>query len=100
MFNLGFSELILLGIIALICIGPQQLPELARNLGRLLNELKRASDDFQESFTTPIKEDLQTRLHEARNHLSTNVNSEPPSATESLDLPTGVKPIVEEVKKS
>ena len=66
MFNLGFSELLLLGAIALIFIGPKQLPELARTLGRVLNELKRASSDFQQSFTAPMKEDLMNRIDEAR----------------------------------
>lgn len=66
MFNLGFSELLLLGVIALIFIGPNQLPELARTVGRLLNELKRASSDFQDSFTEPIKDDLRNRIEESR----------------------------------
>ncbi len=66
MFNLGFSELLLLGAIALIFIGPKQLPEMARTLGRLLNELKRASSDFQQSFTEPFKEDIRTRIEDAR----------------------------------
>lgn len=51
MFNLGFSELILLAIIALIFIGPKQLPELARTLGRTLNELKRATGDLKDTFS-------------------------------------------------
>lgn len=66
MFNLGFSELLLLGVIALIFIGPKQLPELARTVGRLLNELKRASSDFQDSFTEPFKEDIKNRIAESR----------------------------------
>ena len=50
MFNLGFSEIIVLGVIALVFIGPKQLPEVARVVGRLLNEWKRASSDFTDSF--------------------------------------------------
>lgn len=46
MFGIGFWELVAIGIIALIFVGPQDLPKLARNLGRLLNELKRGSDQF------------------------------------------------------
>ena len=65
MFNLGFSELLLLGVIALIFIGPQQLPDVARTIGRFLNELKRASADFQATLTEDVKDDLSQRL-EAR----------------------------------
>lgn len=51
MFNLGFTELILLGAIALIFIGPKQLPDVAKTVGRLLNEWKRATSDLTSSFT-------------------------------------------------
>ena len=54
MFNLGFSEILILGVIALIFIGPKKLPELARTVGRLLNECKRATSDFQNTFTASI----------------------------------------------
>lgn len=41
MFNFGFSELFALAVLALLVIGPKQLPELARNVAKLLNEFKR-----------------------------------------------------------
>ena len=50
MFNLGFSEMIVLAVVALIFIGPKQLPEIARVVGRLLNELKRATGDITEGI--------------------------------------------------
>ena len=46
MFNIGFSEFLAIGIIALLVIGPEQLPQVARTLGRLLNELRRATQDL------------------------------------------------------
>lgn len=61
MFNIGFTELIILGLIALIFIGPQQLPEVARTVGRLLNEWKRATSDFQNTITTHLTEEVQQR---------------------------------------
>ncbi len=66
MFNLGFTELLLLGAIALIFIGPKQLPDVARTVGRFLNELKRASSEFQSTFTEEIKEDVNKRITEHR----------------------------------
>ncbi|MCB0361178.1 MAG: twin-arginine translocase TatA/TatE family subunit [Bdellovibrionales bacterium] len=51
MFNLGFSEIVVLLVLALIFIGPKQLPEMARVLGRLLNEFKRATGDLTSTFT-------------------------------------------------
>lgn len=62
MFNLGFSELILLGIIALIFIGPKELPEIARTIGRFLNELKRTTGDLASTVLKPderLRDELQ-----------------------------------------
>ena len=56
MFNLGFSEILMLSIIALIVIGPKQLPQVARSIGRFINELKRATGDISKSFTSVDKQ--------------------------------------------
>lgn len=51
MFGLSFAHMILLAAIALIVIGPKQLPEVARTLGRFLNELKRVTGDVAKTIT-------------------------------------------------
>lgn len=50
MFDIGFSEMLLLAAIALIAIGPKQLPDVARAIGRFLNQLKDATGDFQKTL--------------------------------------------------
>ncbi len=67
MFNIGFTEMVVLGVLALVLIGPKQLPELARTLGRFMNEFKRSTDAF--------KDELK----------ATNLDGE--SLRKSLDLP-------------
>jgi TatA/E family protein of Tat protein translocase len=61
MFGLSFTHLILLAVIVLIFIGPEQLPEVARTLARLVNEWKRASSDLQSSLTNTIREDFSAK---------------------------------------
>jgi sec-independent protein translocase protein TatA len=61
MFGLSFPHLILLAIIVLVFIGPEQLPEVARTFARMLNEWKRASSDLQNSLTNTIKDDLNIK---------------------------------------
>ncbi|MRR57604.1 MAG: twin-arginine translocase subunit TatB [Deltaproteobacteria bacterium] len=50
MFGIGMPQLIIILAIALIVIGPQKLPDLARSLGRGLAEFKRASNNFRRSI--------------------------------------------------
>lgn len=50
MFGLGFSEILVLGVLALILLGPEQLPDLARKLGRFINDLKRTTDGLKDEF--------------------------------------------------
>jgi sec-independent protein translocase protein TatA len=56
MFGLGFPELLLIFVIALIVFGPKKLPEIGRSVGRALAEFKKASEDFQESMKAEMKE--------------------------------------------
>jgi Tat protein translocase TatB subunit len=51
MFDIGFGEMILLLAIVLIAVGPKQLPEVARTLGKVLNEFKRATGNFTRALT-------------------------------------------------
>ena len=46
MFDVGFSEMLLLAAIALIALGPKQLPEVARMVGKFLQQFKKATSDF------------------------------------------------------
>lgn len=60
MFGLGFGEVILIGLIALLVIGPDQLPGVARSIAKLLNELKRSTDELKKEFENEnISEALQ-----------------------------------------
>jgi len=45
--SLGFSEILVIMLLALVLFGPKRLPELARSLGRGLNELRRAAEDVR-----------------------------------------------------
>jgi sec-independent protein translocase protein TatA len=47
MFGIGFPELLVILLLALIVLGPQRLPELARTLGQWFATIKRAADDAQ-----------------------------------------------------
>ncbi|MBI3752843.1 MAG: twin-arginine translocase subunit TatB [Deltaproteobacteria bacterium] len=49
MFGIGISELILIAVIALIVLGPEKLPEIAKALGRAFAEFKKATEEIKNS---------------------------------------------------
>ena len=53
--TIGTTELLLILVVALILFGPRKLPELARQLGRGMNEFKRASDDFKRTWEREVE---------------------------------------------
>lgn len=65
MFGLGFGELILILIIALIFIGPKKLPEVAKGLGKGLREFQNATKGFSDQLQENIKEVSQEINQEA-----------------------------------
>lgn len=48
MFGLGFGEMVLLGVVLLVVVGPKELPKLLRSLGRGINKLKNMSQDLRD----------------------------------------------------
>jgi Tat protein translocase TatB subunit len=56
MFGIGMTELLVIFVIALIVLGPKRLPELARSLGKSLNEFRRASSDLRREFLDVTEE--------------------------------------------
>ncbi len=50
MFGIGMSEMLIIAVIALIFIGPDQIPAVARNVGKFMNDLKRSTDDLKKDF--------------------------------------------------
>jgi TatA/E family protein of Tat protein translocase len=63
--NLGFPEMIFIFFLALIIFGPKKLPEIGRQIGKALNEFKRASNEFKAQIEAEINNlDTETRSPE------------------------------------
>jgi len=66
MFGIGFSELILIFIVALLVLGPKRLPEVAKTLGRFYRDIRSTVDEVKEVIveeptkprTPPVEEKL------------------------------------------
>ncbi|NVN91439.1 MAG: twin-arginine translocase TatA/TatE family subunit [Desulfuromonadales bacterium] len=55
MFGIGVPELLVILTLALIVIGPQQLPQIARSLGKAFAELKRTTEEFKQNLTVNVE---------------------------------------------
>ena len=56
MFNIGGGEFLVIALIALIVLGPQRLPEAARQVGKVMADLRRISTGFQNEIRTAFDE--------------------------------------------
>jgi sec-independent protein translocase protein TatB len=63
MFDIAWSELLLIAVIALIFIGPKELPQVLHNLGRMTAKLRRSADDFRRQFEDSVREAGYDDLH-------------------------------------
>ena len=78
MLDIGWWELIVIGVIALIVVGPRELPALLRTIGRYVGMAKRQADEFRSQFDEAIRD---SEFNDLRNEL-TDIKS---GVTSSLD---------------
>ena len=62
MFDIGWGELVVIGIVALIAIGPKELPGVLRAVGQWVGKIKRMASDFQGQFQEAMREAEMTDL--------------------------------------
>ena len=67
-FGIGFGEVLLILIVALIIWGPKRLPEISRTLGKTVRALKKATYDLTSAVTKEI--DIQEKEDKAKDRLS------------------------------
>ena len=63
MFDVGFSELMVIGVVALMVIGPQKLPGVARTVGALLGRMQRYVNDVKADINREIELDELKKMH-------------------------------------
>jgi sec-independent protein translocase protein TatB len=56
MFDIGWTELFVVGIVALIVIGPRELPKTLRTIGQMMTKVRRMASEFQGQFNDAIRE--------------------------------------------
>jgi sec-independent protein translocase protein TatB len=97
MFEIAWSELFVVLVVAIIVVGPKDLPVMLRTFGRMIGKLRRSADDFRRQFDESMREaggdDLQRELAELRrnnplNEIRNTIEQAARDATEPPRLPT------------
>lgn len=55
--SLGWQELILIGVVALIFLGPRKLPQLAKTIGKTMADFRKITNDFKSTWEREVEED-------------------------------------------
>lgn len=92
MFDIGFSELLLIGIVALVVIGPERLPKVARTAGHLFGRMQR--------YVADVKADINREIHtEELQKLQEDIRSSVSSIEQSVanELNQGSQAVTEQI---
>lgn len=88
MFDIGFSELIVIGVVALVVIGPERLPKVARTAGLLLGRMQRYVNDVKSDINREMQLDelkkLKTEMQESARSFEQGIRSELQSVEETV----------------
>src|SRR5436853_4718290 len=78
MFDIGFSEILVIGVVALIVIGPERLPKVARTLGHMFGRLQRYVNEVKADINREMELDelrkLQTEVQSAAHDFEQSVH--------------------------
>ena len=88
MFDIGFSELMVIAVVALIVIGPEKLPKVARTVGHLFGRMQRYVNDVKSDISREMALDdlrkLQSSMQDTVQSIERSVTAEVQSAEKSV----------------
>jgi sec-independent protein translocase protein TatB len=93
MFDIGFSEMMVIAVLALIVIGPERLPRVARTLGHLAGRLQRYVADVKSDINREIELDelrkMRESMQQAASSFQSTVNEEMSKASAEVSKVEG-----------
>lgn len=96
MFDIGFSELVVIGLVALIVIGPERLPGVARTVGHLIGRLQRYVADVKADINREVELDefrkMRDTVQDAASSIETSITSGFSNAESELTRSLSVDP--------
>jgi sec-independent protein translocase protein TatA len=102
MGQLGFSEMLVIFVVALLVFGPKKLPELGKSLGKGIREFRKATDELKSTWDEQVK-DIQAPLNDVKkdfNEMGQDLKSDMYKSIESGSSPTTPPPTHEPASAS
>ena len=96
MFDIGWSELVVIGVVALIAIGPKELPGVLRALGQWMGKVRRMASEFQDQFREAMREaevaDLKRQFDETTANATSAFNNPLETAQKEVEAAFDTEP--------
>ncbi len=84
--SIGTSELLLIGVVALMFLGPRRMPEMARKIGKIMNEFRGTANEFKETWQREIDFEDEAKALDIK-----NIENEPVARAKTQKTPEPVK---------
>jgi len=91
MFDIGFSEIVVIAVVALIVLGPERLPKAARTLGHLFGRLQRYVNDVKADISREMELEELRKLQQQMKSAASDLEQSMTSAVK--DVETGVREV-------
>jgi sec-independent protein translocase protein TatB len=89
MFDIGFSEMVVLAVVALVVLGPERLPKVAKQAGQWMGKLRRYVDDVKSDINRQMEltelRNLQSQITDAARDIESSVKSAATEVQTSFD---------------
>jgi sec-independent protein translocase protein TatB len=94
MFDIGWSELLVIGVVAIVVVGPKELPRLMRTFGHYLGKVRHMAADFQRQFEEAVRDSEIDEVRKAMQDFHAEVSDVTPRGTvdKPLMMPTPPAP--------
>ena len=74
MFDIGWSEILVIAVVAVVVVGPKELPRMLRSFGNTMGQVRRMSNDFKRQFDEAVREaEREAGFEDTKNQLKTIV---------------------------
>ncbi len=87
MFDIGWSEILVIAVVAIIVVGPKELPRMLRSFGKTMGTVRRTANDFKRQFDEALREaEREVGLEDTKKQLQAIAKSNPLKDDAQKDL--------------